>query len=118
MTMTSRDFWLAVRREPTRTHIAAGGRLVLGHGADMSWWRPYIDDAAGQAIDVDLGGVTEMDARALGLLVELARATAGGATIRFVRASARVARLVRLTGLDAVLPFSSKRGDTAAPVAA
>jgi anti-anti-sigma factor len=108
MTTTPRDFWLAVHREPHRTRIVAGGRLVVGQGAEIALWLPYINAAAGRPIEIDLCGVTEIDARALGLLLELAYCADGGSTFRFVRASPRVRRLMRLTGLDTVLPITKR----------
>ena len=105
MTTIPRDFWLAVRRDRHRTCFVAGGRLVFGHGADIELWLPYITASAGQSIEIDLGGVTEIDARALGLLLELAYCADAGSTLHFVRASPRVLRLVRIMGLDTVLPF-------------
>lgn len=55
-------------------------------------------------VRVELGAVTEIDARGLGMLAELTRRVRGaGGRLKVVSASPRVRRLLKLTHLDALL---------------
>ena len=65
---------------------------VLGHLHD------------GVTVHLDLGDVTFMDSSGLHVLLAISRqASLVGAELRLVRVSARVQRLLELTGTDAVL---------------
>src|SRR5688572_11006471 len=80
------------------------GRLVLGDGAAA------LRDAARrallrQAVALDLGRVTQMDAHGTGVLAELAHiAHRDGHALMLAGTSGRVRRLLRLTRLDTVIP--------------
>jgi anti-anti-sigma factor len=109
MTSNTRQFRISVYHEIGYTRLVAAGRLVLGQGADIALWLPYLTTAAGRTIEVDLKGVTDIDARGLGLLLELAYCADAGSSLHFVGASPRVMRLVRLTRLHTQLSFRARR---------
>ena len=61
----------------------------------------------GAAVHLDLGDVTFMDSSGLHVLLATSRRAAEvGADLRLARVSARVQRLLELTGTDGVLPQS------------
>lgn len=67
-------------------------------------WDACLTRLAGEHVRVDLGGVTDIDARGLGMLAELTRETkAFGGRVSVVCASRRVRRLLEVTHLDALL---------------
>lgn len=92
--VTSRD--LAVLR--------CRGRLILGDGAAalrVAARRALLR----QAVALDLGRVTQIDAHGTGVLAELADiARRGGHALVLAGTSGRVRRLLRLTRLDTVIP--------------
>jgi anti-anti-sigma factor len=90
--------------------LRVSGRLVDPRPATPDW-----DDClrrlATAHVRVDLGGVTEIDARGIGMLAELTRETrAGGGRLSVVSASPRVKKLLTLTHLDALLDEGSLAG--------
>jgi anti-anti-sigma factor len=89
--------------DPDVTLVMAG-RFVLGDGADWRTWWPLIASVPGRRVGLDLSGVTAIDAAGLGLLARLAvQAWCHGRELTIVAASARVQRVLRLVGLEAVL---------------
>jgi anti-anti-sigma factor len=82
--------------------VRVSGRLINPREAERSW--PRCLEQPVPDVRVDLGEVTEMDARGLGMLAELTRRTrAHGGNVAVISASPRVRRLLRLTRLDALL---------------
>jgi anti-sigma B factor antagonist len=70
----------------------------------------------GAAVHLDLGDVTFMDSSGLHVLLATARrASLVGAELRLVRMSARVQRLIELTGTQAVLEQPLARPKPAEP---
>lgn len=60
-----------------------------------------------RALEIDLTGVDRIDSAGLALLIEWLRlAAAHGQTIAFRQAPAQMRDLVRVSGLDGVLPLS------------
>jgi anti-anti-sigma factor len=83
--------------------LRVSGRLV-DPNEGQAWWRTCLSRLTAADVRVDLGGVTEIDARGLGMLAELTRETrAIGGRIAVVSASPRVRRLLRVTHLDGLL---------------
>jgi len=76
------------------------------HGATARHFRGWIGNELSRCrrVVVDLGGVTQMDARGLGMLAVLIR-QAGTPRGRLVvaRTAGRISYLLRLTGLDALV---------------
>lgn len=81
------------------------GRLVLGDGATTLGDAVRRAFSRGQAVALDLGRVTQIDACGSGLLAELAEeARRDGRTLMVARVSERVRLLLRITRLDGVIP--------------
>ena len=96
-----RQFSLMSIREAQRIVVRACGRLVLGHGAHESLWASQLDQSAVTDVALDLSGVSDLDARGLGVLATLVRgARARGTTVSLIAASLVVQRLGEMTGLD------------------
>jgi anti-sigma B factor antagonist len=73
----------------------------------------------GTAVHLDLGDVTFMDSSGLHvLLATTRRASLVGAELRLVRLSARVQRLLQLTGTEKVLQQGTDSGPAAIPAQA
>jgi anti-anti-sigma factor len=90
--------------------LRVSGRLVDPYEAQPTW-RACLPRLTAADVRVDLGDVTEMDARGLGMLAELTRETrAIGGHIAVVSASPRVRRLLRLTHMDGLLESESGIG--------
>jgi anti-anti-sigma factor len=84
--------------------LRCSGKLILGHGADRSFWAPLLAGADGVDLLLDLAAVTQIDAAGVGVIVDLCRSMhRRGGTVRMVAASARVRRMLRLTGVEALL---------------
>lgn len=83
--------------------LRVSGKLVDARRLTPDWDR-CLTKLAGEHVRVDLGGVTDIDARGLGMLAELTRETrAGGGRVSVVCASRRVRKLLQVTHLDALL---------------
>jgi anti-anti-sigma factor len=81
------------------------GRLVLGDGAALLREVARRALAGGQAVALDLGRVTQMDAHATGVLAELTGiARDAGRPLMLARVSDRVRHLLRLSRLDTIIP--------------
>lgn len=92
-------------RDANQVLVRVSGRLNPPEAALP--WTDCLQQPA-RDIRVDLGGVTEIDARGLGMLAELTRRMrAHGGRVAIVSASPRVQRLLRLTHLDALLEAGS-----------
>jgi anti-anti-sigma factor len=90
-------------RTADQVMLRVSGRLVDPE-QDQATWRNCLPRLTAAEVRVDLGGVTEIDARGLGMLAELTRETrAIGGRIAVVSASPRVRRLLNLTHLDGLL---------------
>jgi anti-anti-sigma regulatory factor len=96
------QFQLTSATGPHGLMVRARGRLTLGHGATERLWEPHV--TGGGRVSLDLTGVTEVDARGLGVLASLARrARQNGITLSVAGASAVVSSLAVAVRLDRVL---------------
>ena len=102
-TTYSRPFTADCSRQANQVSLRVSGRLVdVRH--KMPDWTACLQRLAGADVRIDLGSVTEIDARGLGMLAELTRETRqGGGKIVVVHANPRIKRLLRLTHLDGLL---------------
>ena len=83
--------------------LRLSGRLVDARRATPDW-DECLQRLASEHVTVDLGGVTDIDARGLGMLAELARETkAVGGRLLVTSASPRIRRILTVTHLDALL---------------
>lgn len=83
--------------------LRVSGRLVDARHLTPDW-HDCVRRLAGEHVRVDLGGVTDIDARGLGMLAELTReARAQGGRVSVVCASPRVRRLLAVTHLDGLI---------------
>lgn len=107
--MTSNQFRLSSTNGPDGLVVRARGRLALGHGASDDLWQRHVCDA--RRVSIDLTGITELDARGVGVPAALAhRARQTGVALSVAGAS-RVARTVAaLVRLDQVLVGTWDRG--------
>ncbi len=97
--------------EQSRDHVLlrVSGRLVDARRMTPGW-DACVRRLAGAHVRVDLAGVTEIDARGLGMLAELTRETqAVGGCLTVVSASPRVRTLLRLTHLDSLLEGGGRK---------
>ena len=102
-TIHSNAFTADCSRQANQVSLRVSGRLVDPR-QKMPDWTACLERLAGADVRIDLGSVTEIDARGLGMLAELTRQTRlGGGRIVVVHASPRVKRLLRLTHLDGLL---------------
>lgn len=84
------------------------GRLVFGDGAAALRQATRRALRRGQAVALDLGRVTQMDAHGTGVLAELAEtARREGRALMLAHASDRVRRLLRITRLDTAISGSN-----------
>ncbi len=108
-------------RNANQVLLRVSGRLVDPRPAAPGW-HDCLQRLSAADVRVDLGAVTEIDARGLGMLAELTRQTrASGGRLSVVSASPRVRRLLRLTHLDGLLandPGGSDAGNRPRPVKA
>jgi len=82
--------------------IVCSGRIVEGDGAEML--RRAAMSQQGNELSIDLSRVTAMDARGLGILVELKKwAQRHGKRLQFLNPSPRVLELLQRTRLYSVL---------------
>jgi anti-anti-sigma factor len=89
-------------RQANQVTLRVSGRLVHAH--PPSGWRTCLQRLDCADLRVDLAGVTEMDARGLGMLAELTQhARTVGGRVTVVSASPRVKRLLTLARLDGLL---------------
>jgi anti-anti-sigma factor len=80
--------------------LRMSGRLVDPAPRSVEW-DAAVRRAAGAHVCVDLAGVTQMDARGLGMLADLVRdARASGGSMSVLYANARVRRLLDITRLS------------------
>jgi anti-anti-sigma factor len=90
-------------RHANQVLLRVSGRLVDPR-QDAETWDACLQRLAAPEVRIDLGAVTEIDARGLGMLAEITRATrAAGGRVAVVSASPRVRRLLEVTHLDALL---------------
>lgn len=103
-------------RHANQVLVRVSGRLVDPQTTTPDW-HECLQRLATADVRVDLGAVTEIDARGLGMLAELTRQThAGGWRVSVVSASPRVRRLLEVTHLDGLLEGGSGgSGSTATP---
>lgn len=101
--VSSTPFTADCVRNANQVLLRVSGRLVDPRPATPEW-HDCLRRLSAADVRVDLGAVTEIDARGLGMLAELTRQTrAGGGHLSVVSASPRVRRLLRLTHLDGLL---------------
>ena len=75
--------------------LRCSGRLILGHGADGSFWTPLVAGADGVDLLLDLAAVTQIDAAGVGVIVDLCRSMhrRGGTVVAYgITASLRGGR--------------------------
>jgi anti-anti-sigma factor len=102
-TLQSYPFMADCSRRADQVSLRVTGRLVSARRPSVDWL-DCIDRMGGSEVRIDLDSVTEIDARGLGMLAELARhLRARDRRVVVVRASPRVRRLLTLTHLDALL---------------
>ncbi|HUR34990.1 MAG TPA: STAS domain-containing protein [Vicinamibacterales bacterium] len=102
----STTFTTDCSRQADQVSLRVSGRLVDPSRLGPDWTR-CLERLAGADVRIDMGNVTEIDARGLGLLAELTRETRlAGGRVLVVKASPRVRRLLELTHLDALLDIS------------
>lgn len=83
--------------------LRLSGRLVDARRATPDW-DECLQKLANAQVTVDLGGVTDIDARGLGMLAELARETSAvGGRLSLISASPRIRRVLVVTHLDGLL---------------
>ena len=93
--------------------VSCGGQIV--HGATARRSRACIGRLLRRCrrVVLDLGAVTDIDARGVGTLaVLIAHARSTGRRLILARSSRRVDRVLRLTGLDAQFDTVSEGRDT------
>lgn len=96
-------------RDAGEVLLRVSGRLVDARRMTPDW-----DDClrrlAARHVKVDLGSVTDIDARGLGMLAELTREThAVGGRVTVICASPRVRRLLAVTHLDSLLEPDARK---------
>jgi ABC-type transporter Mla MlaB component len=97
-------FHLASIQQAHGVLIRACGQFIVGHGAAETLWTPHVELANRGTVMLDLAGVTDIDARGLGVLAWLVRRSAERSVApSVVAASQVVATLAGLTRLDRVL---------------
>ncbi|HVL05848.1 MAG TPA: STAS domain-containing protein [Acidimicrobiales bacterium] len=98
------DFAIATRQWCGWTIVEVDGELDV-YTASLLHARLGALAVRHPGVVIDLSGVPFLDASGLGVLVEgLSRARAGGGTLRLAGPS-RLARLLEIAGLEAVLPM-------------
>lgn len=101
------DFSLSIALDPPTATLVAHGELDIFTAREVSRRLTEAMTAGCSRVLVDVGGVTFVDASALGMFVR-ARADLAEqeGTIGFVAASAAFRRLCALTGLDTVFDLN------------
>jgi hypothetical protein len=107
-------FALEVVPTSSGRRVRVSGRLIVGAGADHPSWSGLSIGDGPDHVTLDLRAVSAIDARGLGRLLRTRqRLGARGARLCVIAAAPRVARVLRLTGLDAV--FGLAPSSTASP---
>ncbi len=97
-------FQLVVTPDTQGAYARVRGRLVLGAGTEARAWRRAVARATGRILTLDLCGVNQIDAAGVGTLVDLQqRVRQHGGRVQLASASARVRRVLALTGVDRLL---------------
>ena len=90
-------------RQADLVSLRVSGRLIDARQVTPNW-EACLERLGGTEIRLDMGGVTEIDARGLGMIAELTReARRRGGRVAVVKASPRVQKLLKLTHLDSLL---------------
>jgi anti-sigma B factor antagonist len=85
--------------------VVAVGEVEISSAVDLEARLDQLWQSGRDCVDLDLSKVSFMDSTGLRVLIRtVAHATATESTFRIVAASDEVRRLLRLTGMDAVLP--------------
>jgi anti-anti-sigma factor len=109
-TVQSTPFTADCVRNANQVLLRVSGRLVDPLQATPTW-HDCLHRLVAADVRIDLGAVTDIDARGLGMLAELTRETrAVGGRLAVVSASPRVRRLLKVTHLDALLDEAAGRG--------
>ena len=102
------SFGIEVVRTDDRAVLCCRGRLVLEHGAPVLRDTARRELSTARSLALDLGSVTQIDARGIGVLAELcAAARDAGSIIVLASAERRVRHLLRLARLDESIPVDS-----------
>jgi anti-anti-sigma factor len=100
----------ASQPDDARDTLVIAGRLVRGDGADWTTWWSLVASMPRGSVNLDLSGVTAIDAAGAGLLARLAvQAWCHGRELRIVAASARARRVLEVVRLDTVLSAAPNR---------
>lgn len=103
--MSHQAFSLLIHRpDPGQLWLCARGPLTAGHGAERQAWtdvfRASERASESMALQLDLSGVTRIDAAGLGLIAELCGALhRQGGCVHLTGVSERVGTLLRVSGV-------------------
>ena len=101
------DFSITITMDPPTATVAANGELDIFTAIEVSRQLGAAMEAGCLRMLVDVGGVTFVDASALGVFARVRRdLTTQQGTLDFVAASPPFRRLCALTGLDAVFELN------------
>jgi anti-anti-sigma factor len=101
---------IEIIRTRTLAIVHCRGRFVFTDGAALLRERVGQALSAGLDVVLDLPAVTQIDAHGAGVLAELSgRARGEGRSLVIARVSERVRRVLRVTGLDGVIPGVADR---------
>ena len=100
-------FSLRVEHRPGELYaIELYGELDLAGATLASEHLERATASDAREVVIDLAGLDFIDSAGLGVLVRANAEGRGSARLRFLRPSGAVARVITLTGLDQVLPFT------------
>jgi anti-sigma B factor antagonist len=101
---TSEEFVVTISQQADRARVEVRGELDVATGPALSDAVSALTGDGLAGIVIDLDGVTFVDSRGLSALLESFReATDRDMTLRVVNLQPAVAKLFRITGVDAVL---------------
>ena len=101
--VASEDLSVSVRREGTHAVVVVAGELDLHSSAVLCERSSHDRDA--EVIGLDAGGITFIDSAGLDALLAARKAAMDrGVEFRVVAMSARLARVVEITGVGELLP--------------
>jgi ABC-type transporter Mla MlaB component len=113
----SRVFGVEGRYAGGTAELRAVGRLVAGGGASHPVWHTGREWRGARRVEVNLAGVTALDAGGLGALLRLRdRAARQGVPVVIGTAAPRVRRVLQLTHLDGAFGLTTETGPIAAMV--
>ncbi|GAA4724880.1 STAS domain-containing protein [Brevibacillus fulvus] len=72
-----------------------------------------LSDAATKSVTLDFENVTYMDSTGIGVLIgALKMAAKSGCQLKITKVMPRIERILKITGLDKLLPISRERGES------